>query len=77
MSVHAATYRFSVAEYEKLGEAGIFHEDDRVELLNGEIILLSRIDYGDAGVVRRLSEVFIMASEDRYLVDSAQPVRSR
>ena len=32
------TYRFSVEEYYKLGEAGIFQPDDRVELLDGEIL---------------------------------------
>ena len=35
--VHAPTYQWTVDEFEKLGEAGIFDEDDRVELLNGEI----------------------------------------
>jgi len=39
MIAHAETYKFSVDEYARLGEAGIFHEDDRVELLDGEIIV--------------------------------------
>jgi hypothetical protein len=33
-----ATYRFSVDEYHRLGEARILGEDDRVELLNGDLI---------------------------------------
>ena len=36
MSAEVETYRFSVEEFNKLGEAGIFDEDDRVELLDGE-----------------------------------------
>lgn len=35
--------RFTVAEYEKLGEAGILTEDDRVELIEGDIISMSPI----------------------------------
>jgi hypothetical protein len=31
------TYHFSVTEFEKLHGAGILREDDRVELLNGEL----------------------------------------
>lgn len=30
--------RFTIAEYERLGQLGFFGEDDRVELINGEII---------------------------------------
>ncbi len=29
--------RFTVAEYQRIGDAGIFSEDDRVELIAGEI----------------------------------------
>ncbi len=30
--------RFTIAEYERLAQLGFFHEDERVELINGEII---------------------------------------
>ena len=35
--------RFTVAEYYALGEAGILCEDERVELLDGEIIVMAPI----------------------------------
>jgi Uma2 family endonuclease len=73
MSVHAPTYRFSVAEYQKLGEAGIFHEDDRVELLNGEIIIMSPIGYRHATAVRNLNEIFVEACRRRYCIDPQNP----
>jgi Uma2 family endonuclease len=73
MSVNAPTYRFSVAEYEKLGETGIFHEDDRVELLNGEIIVMSPIGYRHAATVRNLTEIFVEASKRRYSLDPQNP----
>ncbi len=39
MIAHADTYKFSVDELNRLVETGIFDEDDRFELLNGEVIL--------------------------------------
>ena len=38
-----STYRFTVDEYHRLGEAGILGEDDRVELLNGDLITMAPI----------------------------------
>jgi Uma2 family endonuclease len=70
MSVYAPTYRFNVAEFQKLGEAGIFHEDDRVELLNGEIIVMSPIGYRHSSAVRHLIEIFSGRSRRRYFVDA-------
>jgi hypothetical protein len=32
-----STYSFNVDEYHRLGEVGIFGEDDRVELFNGDL----------------------------------------
>ena len=32
------TRRFTTAEYERMGEAGIFGPDERVELIRGEIV---------------------------------------
>jgi Uma2 family endonuclease len=31
----------SVADYHKMIEAGVFHEDDRVELIEGELIQMA------------------------------------
>jgi hypothetical protein len=35
MAVQLVTYRFTVQDYHRMAEAGIFHEDDRLELLQG------------------------------------------
>jgi Uma2 family endonuclease len=70
MSVTAAeTYEFSVEEYHKLGEAGIFHEDDRVELLNGNIIVMSPIGYRHMSAVRRMTKLFVRRFGDDCEVD--------
>jgi hypothetical protein len=34
-------HRFTVAEFERMGETGIFVEDDRVELIAGVIVDMS------------------------------------
>ena len=74
MPTVAQTYRFTVEEYHKLGEVGIFDEDDRVELLDGEIILMSPVGYRHAKAVRRLNKSFHRQSRDRYEVDVQNPV---
>jgi Uma2 family endonuclease len=74
MSVlHAPTYHWTVEEYEKLNGAGIFTESDRVELLNGEIIVMSPIGYRHAQAVRRLTKFFIKAAGNRYELDPQNP----
>jgi Uma2 family endonuclease len=74
MSVlHAPTYRWTVEEYEELGRAGIFDENDRVELLNGEIIVMSPIGYRHATAVNRLIKFFIQRARDRYIATPGNP----
>jgi Uma2 family endonuclease len=73
MSAEVQTYRFSVEEFNKLGEAGIFDEDDRVELLDGEIILMSPIGTQHAGVVMRLNSVLPSKLGTRALIDPQNP----
>ena len=38
-------YLFTVEEFHKMGEVGIFHEDDRVELMDGEVVRKSPIGW--------------------------------
>ncbi len=68
------TYQFSVMEYHKLGEAGIFGEDDRVELLNGDIILMAPIGIRHIKAVRRFSKILHRFFGERCIVDAQNPV---
>src|SRR3954447_25409712 len=71
--IDAPTYQWTVDEWQKLGEAGIFHEDDRVELLNGEIVIMSPIGYRHAKCVTWLTNFFARRSAGRFDVSPQNP----
>ena len=48
---------FTIESYHKLGELGIFHEDDRVELLDGQVIAMAPITPAHSAAVIRLSNL--------------------
>lgn len=50
--------RFTVAEYHKLGDAGILDEDDRIELIEGELVQMAPIGDLHAGTVNHLIRLF-------------------
>ena len=58
MSVHIAKRLLTDAEYHKMAEAGILTKDDRVELINGEIITMGPINSLHAGRVNRIATLF-------------------
>lgn len=66
MSVQIAKHFFTVAEYDRMGETGILTEDDRVELVEGEIIEMSPIGRRHAACVARLTNLFT-----RLLIENA------
>ena len=39
-------WKFTVDEFQRMGEVGLFKEDDRVELIDGELIRMNPIGYG-------------------------------
>lgn len=53
----AVRHRFTVEEYRKMGEAGIFHEDDRIELVNGEVVEMAAIGKWHVESVYRLNRL--------------------
>jgi Uma2 family endonuclease len=50
-------HRFTIEDYHRMAEAGILTEDDRVELIGGEIIRLAPIGSRHAACVERLSRL--------------------
>jgi len=69
MIAHAETRRFTAGEYHKLVDAGILEESDRVELLDGEIIVMAPIGRHHAKSVRRLNNRLVKLLGDLCLVD--------
>lgn len=68
-------HRLTVDDYYRMAEAGILHEDDRVELIEEEIIGLAPIESSHAGMVARLTKLLIEAVGDAAKVFSRSPVR--
>ena len=67
--------RFTVHEYHRMAEAGILHEDDRVELIEGEIVEMNPIGSRHATCVRTLNRLLNRQVGDDLLVDVQNPVR--
>jgi Uma2 family endonuclease len=66
--------RLTVAEYHRLGEAGILGEDDRVELLEGQLVQMSPIGPRHATIVDTLTELLVFAVAGRATVRVQNPV---
>jgi Uma2 family endonuclease len=66
-----------VDEYERMVHAGVFAPDDRIELIEGEIIEMTPIGDPHAGVVDRLTMVMTRRVGDRVIVRVQGPVRFR
>ena len=67
-------YRLTVAEYHRLGEIGIFDEDSRVELIEGDLIAMPPIGEQHASKTRRLNRLFSLQVGDTAMVDVQNPV---
>jgi Uma2 family endonuclease len=55
--MNVTRHRFTVEEYHKMGEAGIFSEDDRVELIVGETVEMAPIGDRHVESVMRLNRL--------------------
>lgn len=74
MIVQSMTYRFSVEEYRKLGDVGILDEDDRIELLDGELTIMSPIGSPHLATLNRLVHLFTDSLGSQCTVSPQNPV---
>ncbi len=74
MSVQIARHWFTVSEYDRMGQTGILTEDDRVELVEGEIIEMSPIGRRHAACVGRLTNFFGRLLEEKAIVWVQNPI---
>lgn len=75
MSVERKRRRFTVDEYHAMARSGILTRDDRVELLQGEILRMAAIGSRHAACVRRLNRLFSDLLGDEAIVSIQNPVR--
>lgn len=68
-------WRFTVHDYHRMGEAGILHEDDRVELIEGELVEMTTIGTRHFSCVNRLTRMLVMNVGDEAIVSVQNPVR--
>ncbi len=76
MTLRVMTRRFTVEEYHRMVEAGILGEDDRVELIEGEIIEMPPISSMHAGAINRLVDRLLNLQVRGSVILSVQnPIR--
>ena len=62
-------------DYHAMARAGILSEDDRVELIEGDVVVMSPVGSRHAACVDILGELLVRASDQRTAVRVQSPVR--
>jgi len=65
----------TVDEYHRMGEAGILTGDDRVELIEGELVAMAPIGSEHIAATNALNRLLVLAIGDRGIVSVGNPVR--
>ncbi len=68
-------HRITVAEYDHMGEVGVFAPEARVELIDGEVIDMASISSRHASAVARLTRAAAAAVGTMAIVQVQNPVR--
>lgn len=74
MALQLTKRRFTVSEYHQMAQAGILGEDDRVELIDGEVTQMTPIGPRHSGCVMRLIDIFVKTFGDEALLNAQNPV---
>jgi Uma2 family endonuclease len=75
METEVTKKRFTVDDYHRMGEVGIICPEDRVELIDGEIVQMSPRGYRHTMCVERANAFFTRMLENRAVVGPGSPVR--
>jgi len=75
MSRQLAKHWITADEYERMGEAGIFSPDSRLELIEGEVYEMSPTGSPHAACVTFLSMFLTRLIGDRFIVLTQNPIR--
>jgi Uma2 family endonuclease len=74
MTVRLKRHLITVERYDQMIAAGIFTEDERLELLGGEIIEMGAIGIPHAACVKRLNNFFTLKVGDRAIIGVQDPI---
>ncbi len=74
LDVDVARRLFTLEEYHRMGETGILGEDERVELIDGEIIQMAPIGTRHIGCVINANRLFLTRLGDRAVISPQNPV---
>ena len=75
MSAQLERWHFNVDQYYRLAEVGVLKPDDRVELIEGEIVKMSPIGSPHAACVTRTNRLFQNTFAQRAVIWVQNPVR--
>jgi Uma2 family endonuclease len=69
-------HRFSAEDFHRMAEAGILSEDDRVELIRGEVVELSPVGKRHMAALKRLlNALFPLQQAKKVLIQVQDPLR--
>jgi Uma2 family endonuclease len=66
--------RFTVEEYHRLAEVGVLHEDDRIELIDGELIEMAAIGIAHADTLATLTDFAAMLVSRAARISVQNPI---
>lgn len=69
------TRRFTADEYERMVELGIFRDDERLELIDGEIVEMAPVGHRHAACIANLNQRLVLGLAERVLVWGQGPAR--
>ena len=67
-------HAITAEEYLRMGEAGVFSPEARLELIEGEIIEMAPVGSPHAGAVNVLNRLFVQLAGDRAIVSVQNPL---
>jgi Uma2 family endonuclease len=75
MEIEVTKKLFTVHDLRQMEQAGILHEDERIELIDGEIVQMSPVGRRHTVCVNRANTLFVRALDHRALLSPQNPLR--
>jgi Uma2 family endonuclease len=75
MSVEIIKRRFTADDYQRMGQTGILSSEDRVELIDGEVVAMSPIGPRHSACIDRANRALVILLGDRAIVRIQSSVR--